>query len=59
MTAADPNRSRTPSSGAVDRTARVTVERQRQLDGVVVVEVGDGEADERDATLVDHAASPR
>ena len=35
--------------GGVERAAAWRVERQRELDGVVVVEVGDGDADEREA----------
>ena len=40
----------------VQRAGATAIERQRQLHGVVVVEVGDGDADERHAPLVDERA---
>ena len=44
VTAAEPKRSRTPSSAASSAPRPPSLERQRQLDGVVVVEVGDRDA---------------
>ena len=49
VTAADPNRSRTSSSAVSSAPSPVAIERQRELDGAVVVEVADRDADEREA----------
>ena len=59
MIAADPNRSRTSSSVASRRRRERTIERQRELDGAVVVEVAEGQPDQRDALALGSSAWPR
>ena len=44
--------------GDVEGTAAGVVERQRQLDVVVVVEVADGQPEQREPALVDHRRRP-
>ena len=58
VTAELPKRSRT-SSRAASSAGRVAVERQGELQSVVVVEVADGDADEREAPALDQRRSGR
>ena len=55
--AAVPKRSRTLVERGVEGVA-ATVERQRELDGAVVVEVADRDADQREAPALDQSAWP-
>ena len=58
--AAVPNRARTSSTAASSAPSRGAVERQRRAaSAVVVVEVGDREADQREAAAIDHRDGDR
>ena len=59
MMAADPNRSRMSSRAASRALGARAIERQRELNRAVVLEVAEGHPDERDAPALDHRHRPR